>query len=31
VAVALSVGTRLMLTVVELVFIGAVVLAGRRR
>ena len=31
VAVALSVGTRLVLTVVELVFIGAVVLAGRRR
>lgn len=31
VAVALSVGTRLILTVVELVFIGAVVLAGRRR
>jgi hypothetical protein len=31
VAVALSVGTRLMLTLVELAFIGAVVLAGRRK
>ncbi|MGD9696746.1 MAG: lysylphosphatidylglycerol synthase domain-containing protein [Thermoleophilia bacterium] len=31
VAVALSVGARLVLTLVELVFIGIVVLAGRRR
>jgi uncharacterized membrane protein YbhN (UPF0104 family) len=31
VAVAVAVGTRLVLTLVELAFIGAVALAGRRR